>query len=272
MAHSIAVVNRSTKVTDAQTATMVAAVSIQMSRDFCPIWGMVPWTVKAFTKSQAIPSSFYQVVILDNSDSSGALGYHDEMNGKPYGRVFVNPVLQSNGSILYDPTDPSMRKPTVSSVLSHEVLEMRADIYVSDMSWGPETADGFIYFKEVCDPVESDQYSITVNKQKVVVSNFVYPEWFDSQTTASKVDFMGTSPGAFSLAPGGYMIVVSTAGGINAVFSKLGGLGQEKMTKKFHPMSRNVRRIGLESEYVSKIYGSSTAISKWRSKLAKNQM
>jgi hypothetical protein len=273
MAPIIAVINRSTRVTDVQASIMSQAVNLQMANDFCPVWSFTPWTVKFYPRNATIPAGSYQIAILDNSDAPDALGYHDEMNGVPYGRVFAKTILDSGGSVLYNPQDPQMHRFTVSSVLSHEVLEVRADLNVSQLAWGPEIPEGSIYFYEVCDPVESDGYFKVVNGQKVVLSNFVYPDWFDPQSNARKLDHLGRSPGPFELAPGGYMIVMDYSGSGNYVFGSGRPVSPEKQSAKFHPMSRTVRRLGLHSPSVDKLFPmAQERIELWRKKHPKQKI
>ena len=67
---------------------------------------------------------------------------------------------------------------SVSSVMSHEVLEMYID---PNCNLWANDGKGSAYSFEVCDPVEAPSY--TVNG--VSVSNFVTPSWFDSLAPAT---------------------------------------------------------------------------------------
>jgi hypothetical protein len=196
----INVINQSTNVTDAQARAMVGAVAHQVRYDAAPLWGLAPIPVIFLdSKHQAQPGSWV-ISLLDNSDQADALGWHTEDQGDViYGRVFTKPVLDNGGRVL---TAASV---TVSSVLSHEVLETFVDPHVN--GW---YADGNTLFAaEVGDPVESDSYSIVYRGHAVMVSNFVTPAWFDPQASAhDKFDFMGNVKTPFKMTSGGYVVTM----------------------------------------------------------------
>jgi hypothetical protein len=94
-------------------AQAVAAVQIQVHRDFAQVWkidanlGFVPTGQKA-------PTDSWWVVVLDYSDLGGALGYHDLTSaGLPMGKVFAA-TDKANGL-------------SWTVTLSHEILEMLVD-------------------------------------------------------------------------------------------------------------------------------------------------
>ncbi|MCC3773273.1 hypothetical protein [Streptomyces sp. UNOB3_S3] len=105
--------------------------------------------------------------ILDHPDQADALGWHTESEGDViFGRVFAAPVLDNGGQVLNGPL-------TVSSVLSHEVLETLCDSHVN--LWA-SNGNGESVALEVADPVESDSYEVNVSGTgPVTVSNFVTP-------------------------------------------------------------------------------------------------
>jgi hypothetical protein len=89
---------------------------------------------------------------------------------------------------------------SVSSVLSHEVLEMFVDPNCN--LWGSND-HGRVYSLEVCDPVKAPTYDVN----GVSVSNFMTPAWFDPQApTASQFDKLGKLSAPFSISPGGYVV------------------------------------------------------------------
>lgn len=62
---------------------------------------------------------------------------------------------------------------------------------------------------EVCDPVESDSYTVRVDGAKVTVSNFVTPHWFDPQAKAGEqLDWLGKLAKPFTMTSGGYMVIM----------------------------------------------------------------
>src|ERR1700738_3690548 len=111
----LAVTNLSKRFSSADAQTAVSACAAQVKLHAAPMWDMVPASVVFYADPNQVPSAADRMVILDNADQAGALGYHDETpDGKPYGRVFVAPVLDHGGTALSGSL-------SVSAVLSHEV-------------------------------------------------------------------------------------------------------------------------------------------------------
>lgn len=209
----IAVINESTLVTNDQCNLMCQAIQIQLNLHVLPAWNMKSGTVKFYADKTKVPGYAWVVSMLDSSTQAGALGYHSEDNDKIDGFIFASPVLNSGGVVLYDAHNP--QNVSVSSVLSHEVCEMVGDRFAGFWSDGPDVKahDGKTYNEyalELCDPVEGDSYDIMVGTQKVSVSNFVFPSWFNAQATAPlnmPFDYLGKLTKPFSMTPGGYLIV-----------------------------------------------------------------
>jgi hypothetical protein len=195
----IAVVNKSTLVTDADVAVMVRAVGYQLRHHAAPAWGIPPMSVRHVDDEIAAPAGSCVIAILDDADQAGDLGWHTEgPGGVVYGRVFARPVLDNGGHAL----DGDL---SVSSVLSHEVLETAFDRHVN--LWADAGAVSYAY--EVCDPVESDSYPVTVNRRTAMVSNFVTPAWFDANAAAGEqLDWLGKLTRPFQLGDGGYVITM----------------------------------------------------------------
>ena len=85
----IAIVNASTVVNDAEVQRATKAIQIQLDQHFAPIWG-VSAQLFPVKPGAVIPCTPWWLVILDNSDIAGALGYHDLTNaGLPLGKVFA---------------------------------------------------------------------------------------------------------------------------------------------------------------------------------------
>jgi hypothetical protein len=190
---TIAVINESTVLTDAQVLPVLDALRIQVTRDFAPVWGYAAKLV-FFSKGSTVPPSFWQMALLDDADQAGALGYHDiTASGQPLGKVFVK-TTQADGLNW-----------TVTA--SHELLEMLADPYVNDCrevdnSSGVPTT---FYASEVCDAPEDDQWGYLIGS--VLVSDFVYPRWF-MPGMAGPYDQMGKITSPFQLLAGGYISVL----------------------------------------------------------------
>lgn len=141
----------------------------------------------------------WPIYIFKDPDVAGALGYHDvdPDTGMPYGRVFSSVCRRAGVSI--------------SSVLSHEVIEAFVDPYAND--WSDQGSRSIAH--EACDPVQNSSYTI----YDVEVSNFVTRAWFDPSHTIiqgepglsgphGRVDYLGHLTAPFQLEGGGYLIVM----------------------------------------------------------------
>lgn len=189
----ITVINKSTLISNAEVKNMVRAVAIQARQHAAPAWDLKPPKVVYRTSEETCEPGSWKVLVFDDADMAGALGYHsDGPDGLPYGRVFVKVSQQYNFS--------------VSSVLSHEVLEIMMDPQIN--YWADNWNDKLSYALEVCDPVENDSYNIDVNGTLVEVSNFVLPAWFDPIPPAgAKFDYLGKVSKPFTMTSNGYVIV-----------------------------------------------------------------
>lgn len=189
-AQPIYVVNKSTLVSAADAQAMTIAVDRQMVTDVEPVWNL-PRTPVTFTNTP--PRSARVIALVDTADDPEALGYHTEVGAIQSGVVGCKPELDQGARPLTGPY-------SVSSVLSHEVLEMAVDPRCN--LWA-DTGKGFLVAYEVGDPVQSDHYDIG----GVTVSNFVYPAWFDPNTPrGTKLDRLGTLRTPFTMSKGGYWI------------------------------------------------------------------
>ncbi len=232
----IAIVNHSARVTNADVNIMTLAVQKQLTLHAAPAWNQKSPTVKFYADATKVPGYAWVVGIFDSPTVAGALGYHSEDNDVIDGFIFVDPVLDNGGVVLYDTNNP--QNVSVSSVLSHEVLEMFGDRFATFWADGPSIPQGTQYALELCDPVEADSYSIDVVvstvSHKVSVSNFVFPSWFNPQATQqlnAPFDYLKRLTAPFTMTSGGYMIVESTSN-VQQVFGKTHELHHYKMNNR----------------------------------------
>lgn len=173
--------NRTTVVTPDEISAAIAAVQSQVALDFIPAWG------------SPAPLA-YKLVFLDEDPSApGALGYHDLEGDVPVSYILCKTTKDAGVS--------------VSSVLSHEVLEMIVDPITNRVIMEDPVGDGkafTLYMAEVCDAVEQDSYVVN----GVEVSNFVLPAWFDSSNTTGPFDFGKKLTKALELLPHGSYIAL----------------------------------------------------------------
>lgn len=184
----IAVTNASTCLTDTQVEAVLPALQKQVSFDFKAYWDL-DCTLTFLTKGQPLTPGWWQIVILDNPDQAGALGYHEMTSqGTPIGKVFAKLDLD-NGS-------------SWTTTLSHELLEMLADPWIN---WCAVGSNDKIYALEVCDAVEADNLGYQIDG--VLLSDFVTPSWFES-TEADRIDFKQQLSRELALAPGSYISIL----------------------------------------------------------------
>jgi len=203
----ISVINASTVLSDDQIRPVVAALQKQVSQHFAPAWGTDARLTFVPKGHQPAPKSWW-LAILDNSDQAGALGYHDLTNeGLPLGKVFAG----SDVAYGYQ----------WSVTASHELLEMLADPDINLTVFVQSDATrGLIYMHEVCDACEADELGYRIDG--VLVSDFVYPAWFESfwSVGAAQFDQQKKIDKPFDLLPGGYI----------GVFDVRAGTGWQQLT------------------------------------------
>lgn len=195
----MAVINASTVVTDeTQVKKVVAALQTQVSRDFAPVWG-IDADLRYVPKGGKPKPGEWWLVILDDSDQAGALGYHDvTRQGLPVGKVFAK-------------TDQVYGEQW-SVTASHELLEMLADPGINLTVFEEGAAGGRMYAYEVCDACEAEAFAYRIDG--VLVSDFVYPAWFESfQQPGAQFDHAKKISQPFQLLKGGYIGVYNLTGG-----------------------------------------------------------
>ncbi len=222
----IAVVNESTEVSDTDVSKLVPALQKQVTNDFAPAWG-VPADLRFVPKGQKPNPGEWWLVILDDADQAGALGYHDVTDeGQPLGKVFARTTRIDGGNW------------TVTA--SHELLEMLGDpeinltVFVQD-----DNHSGRLYAYEVCDACEDDQFGYTIDG--VLVSDFVYPAWFESfrKKNSTQFDFKNHISEPLQLIKGGYI----------GYFDVASGSGWQQLTAKGAPLDYRARpRVGSRRE------------------------
>lgn len=189
----IAITNQSTVLSDAEVQAVIPALQKQVTDDFRPYYQQ-DCTLTFLSKDHPLTDGWWQIVIVDDPDQAGALGYHElSSQNTPLGKVFAKLDLQAG------------YKWTVT--ISHELLEMLADPWVNWVAMG---SDGKLYALEVADPVEADDLGYEIDG--VQVSDFITPSWFEP-TEFGRYDFKFHLDARLKLAPGGYISVLDPNSG-----------------------------------------------------------
>ena len=177
--------NESSVLTDAQVQAALPAFQRQC-------WHVRAWWGAFATIKFGKPpvADAWQILILDDSDQAGALGYHDfTPGGRPIAKVFAKTDIEN------------YRTWTVT--LSHELVEMLVDPWISAAM---QTSNTRFYALELGDPVEADElgYTITTKGAKpVLVSDFALPNWF-IPGSPGRYDYKGHCTAPLEVLPGGY--------------------------------------------------------------------
>lgn len=200
----ISIINASKTLNDDEVEAARPALQKQISGDFYPAWG-VDAELDFVPKGKEPPEGQWWLVILDDSDQAGALGYHDmTADGLPLGKVFAGTDAQFG------------MEWTVTA--SHELLEMLGDPAINLTAISMTAFDinqpviGRLWAYEVCDPCEADEDGYLIDG--VLVSDFVYPEWFESfRPVGTQFDYQKRISDPFQLLPGGYASVYDMTSG-----------------------------------------------------------
>jgi hypothetical protein len=165
---TIAVRNES-RISDATLSTVLNAIQYQITNHFAPAWGYGAQIVQ-LTANQSIPAGAWPLYFRnDSSDFIGALGVHPPVDSTnvPYGVVYYDRCIANGNSY------------TVT--LSHEILEMLGNPWARCYSVLPfDDGSAWFIIQENCDACEPDSAGYTT--QGVLVSDFLYPAWFDPHT------------------------------------------------------------------------------------------
>jgi hypothetical protein len=195
----VAVINESSVMSDTEAKALVQALQTQVSRDYAPVWGVDAKLSFVSRKYHPEPGA-WQLVLLDDSDQAGALGYHETTaQDLPLGKAFLKTVKEYGSSM--------------SATASHELLEMLGDPQIQ-LAAAVDDGNGNtkVYAYENCDAVEDEAFGYTIGG--VLVSDFVLPAWFNpAAPKGTRLDFCGKVTTPYQLLKGGYIGVLSTSEG-----------------------------------------------------------
>lgn len=237
----VAVINDTTVLKDDEIKPVVDALQAQVKEDFLPIW-KIDADLVFVPKGADIPVDSWWLPILDHSDQSQALGYHDESPlGFPQGKVFAGDDIKAGTSW--------------TNTMSHELLEMLADpeIVECTIQYLPDGRMRLVA-REICDPTPDDNQGY--QKNNILVSNFVTRDWFVGASTSYpgvKYDFLSKIKAPFELLEGGYIGVMEIEHG--ATWTQINTQGQPHRRANAAPVgSRRERRKVPKNQRVKSTY------------------
>ena len=223
----ISIVNHCTVLTDAQVHPVVDALQVQVHRDYAPAWG-IDADLMFVPKGQTPDVSTWWLVLFDDSDQAGALGYHElTPAGLPIGKVFAKTDIDNNLSW--------------SVTASHELLEMLSDPDINLTTFvQTSNAAGFLYAYENCDAVEDDSFGYDINGVKM--SDFVLPCYFQRSMPSTKWDFCGHLKGPVpEMLSGGYLSQFSV--GMPGSQTGWSQINAQKLIGEEHITDRTTRQV-----------------------------
>ena len=211
-------------------AFIAAAVNLQMRRDVAPIWADDVWTVVALDSLANVrPNETRKVLTFKRRlNVPNAAGFHTVAAGVEYAEALA-------------PAAPRAGEAIDGTTTSHEVIETFGDPGCNAYVRGPS---GRRLARELADPVEADAYAITVrigpDARQVMVSNFVYPAWFDGGP--GPYDFLKRVVMPEETTAGGYYSYLDDAGHSQQVFADARAR-QTWLTKMTNPTTRVQARL-----------------------------
>lgn len=188
--------NASDLLDDSLVAALVKPLQIQIDRDFVPHWPDVERVTVEFARVKDIPhipKNAWPIFFNKHSDDAGALGWHDDRDGRQFSRVFIGDCIRFGLNW--------------HTTVSHEALEILLDPDIERVWRMP---DGRLAAYEACDAVESDAQAYTILHHKM--SNFVLPAYFNASHNGP-YDFRHQLHAPCpALTPGGYMSLTDVHG------------------------------------------------------------
>jgi hypothetical protein len=211
----IQVINESELAADSDLLPIVSAVQIQVNRDFAPVWGLDA-VLSSVPKGNAPDPNQWWLLVSDHPEQAQEKGYSDlNPRALPLGRVYVKQTKQFGSSL--------------SVAISQEVLGLLADPNLVELR--ANSTHTMVYALDPCTPVEHQRYGYRIDH--VLVSDFVYPSWFNDSQTAAQYDQTKHCQAPFQVLKGGHIAALDLSQEQRAWFD-LTADGQDVTSRKQH--------------------------------------
>lgn len=185
MTSHVAVINESTVQLPFSMHDMVKALQHKASV-LRKLGYQISGSVDGYDNLDRVPRGSTPLIITDDSDQAGALGYHDQTeDGKPIAYVFAKTTMEAGLEL--------------SVTVDHEYTEMEIDERAR-LIWDLGGGIGLAY--ETCDQVEADEYGFDFHG--IRLSDTVAPEWFE-ESARGPYDWTHQLASPLTLMPGGYI-------------------------------------------------------------------
>jgi hypothetical protein len=198
LSYRVAVLNHTTLLPEDEIQAGVKALQIQVHRDLAPIWG-VDADLTYIPSRAAPPVNSWWLELLDNTDQTAALGYHDVTPaGLPLGKVFLKEIQDASGRWTL--------------IASHELMSMLVNPRVNLGVFVVQGRKDLFYAYEISDPCQSEEAGYTIDN--VLVSDFVFPAWFEPTRVpeSTQFDFTHHIRRPLEILSGGYVMVYEPKG------------------------------------------------------------
>jgi hypothetical protein len=188
----IALASRSATTDFAELVRVANALSIQISRDAGPIWGL-SGTVVALDNPDNIDPGVWPVYIVDDLDP-GMGGFHQTEHNQPFAMVLSGATWSLSAShevieMLVDPSGNRLVAAPAVAIIDNEVQD---------------TAGQFEYLVEVCDPGEDQSCAYLIDG--ILVSDFYTPSYFGpAGGVGVRYSFSGRISRPRQVLPNGYL-------------------------------------------------------------------
>lgn len=182
---------------------VAAALQVQLTRDFTPIWG-TPGVVSAFESLEDVPPACIPLLIVKPGTLDPRFhGFHVSEGAQAIGLVEAGRdwSLAASHELLEIVCDPQGER----KVPGESLRDSAKTAELTPLAGGYRSLQGQVsYLVEVCDPCQSTRFAYTVDG--ILVSDFVTPRYYDPQRTSrSCYSFTGAATAPLQVLRGGYI-------------------------------------------------------------------
>ncbi len=211
----VAILDKTGRITFNELQRAVDAVQIQLNRDAAPHWTApdgerLSGKLIAIGTEKDAPTGSWLVTIENNiapADQRAATqlaSMQKVYSATLYGYHLVNASGVPYARLLYTPS--------WTKILSHEVLEMLVNPYLTRMigiELYSENPGEEKVIQEIADPVQATSYSIN----GIEVSNFIYPAWYHAtKIEGERYDYLGIIKEPKKILEGGFKSFLTRTG------------------------------------------------------------
>lgn len=182
---------------------VVAALQMQLTRDFTPIWG-IPAVVSAFESLDEVPTGCIPLLIVEPGTLDPRFhGFHLTEGDQPIGFVEGRRgwSLAASHELLEIACDPEGER----KVAGESLKDSTDPADLTPLARPYRTVQGPVsYLVEICDPCQAPEFAYMIDG--ILVSDFVTPRYYDPRRTeCGCYSFTGAVGEPLQILPGGYI-------------------------------------------------------------------